>query len=95
MAWRQIGEKAIIWTNADPVDWRIYAALGVDELRIHTITSAGINWYQWFGLFLSVSESDIRYQTSVEFITISNTFVTTQSIYIVALVTNGFTYTSG
>ena len=24
--------QAIIWTNADPVDWRIYAALGDAEL---------------------------------------------------------------
>ena len=24
--------QAIIWTNADPVHWRIYAALGIDEL---------------------------------------------------------------
>ena len=28
MAWRQ----AITWTNAGPVHWRIYAALGGDEL---------------------------------------------------------------
>ena len=27
MAWRRIK-----WTNAHPVHWRIYAALGVDEL---------------------------------------------------------------
>ena len=26
--------QAIIWTNADPIIWRIYAALGGDELRI-------------------------------------------------------------
>ena len=25
--------QAIIWTNADPIHWRIYAALGVDELK--------------------------------------------------------------
>ena len=25
--------QAIIWTNADPVRWRIYAALGRDELN--------------------------------------------------------------
>ena len=24
--------QAIIWTNADPIQWRIYAALGRDEL---------------------------------------------------------------
>ena len=24
--------QAIIWTNADPIYWRIYAALGGDEL---------------------------------------------------------------
>ena len=26
--------QAIIWTNADPIHWRIYAALGGDELSI-------------------------------------------------------------
>ena len=25
-------DKAIIWTNAAPIHWRIYAALGGDEL---------------------------------------------------------------
>ena len=29
MAWRQ----AIIWTDADPIHWRIYAALGDNELK--------------------------------------------------------------
>ena len=24
--------QSIIWTNADPIHWRIYAALGGDEL---------------------------------------------------------------
>ena len=24
--------QAVIWTNADPVHWRIYAALGGEEL---------------------------------------------------------------
>ena len=31
------GCQAIIWTNADPIYWRIYGALGVgegDELRV-------------------------------------------------------------
>ena len=27
--------QAIIWTNADPIPWRIYAALGRDELSYH------------------------------------------------------------
>ena len=27
-----IRRRAIIWTNADPADWRIYSALGGDEL---------------------------------------------------------------
>ena len=27
--------KAIIWTNADPFNWRIYAVLGGDELKLH------------------------------------------------------------
>ena len=26
------GQPAIIWTNADPIRWRIYAALSGDEL---------------------------------------------------------------
>ena len=26
--------QAVIWTNADPVHWRIYAALGGDELKL-------------------------------------------------------------
>ena len=25
--------QAIIWTNAEPIHWRIYAALGGDELN--------------------------------------------------------------
>ena len=34
MAWRRIGDmQVIIWTNADPIDWRIYAALGEYYLR--------------------------------------------------------------
>ena len=36
MAWRQ----AITWTNADPVYWRIYAALGGDELS--TVRNASL-----------------------------------------------------
>ena len=30
--------QAIIWTNADPIHWRIYAALGWDELSQVTAT---------------------------------------------------------
>ena len=26
--------QAIIWTDADPIHWRIYAALGGDELKL-------------------------------------------------------------
>ena len=32
MAWRWTCNKTITWTNADPVHWHIYAALG-DELK--------------------------------------------------------------
>ena len=28
-----IRRQAIIWTNSDPIYWRIYAALGGDELK--------------------------------------------------------------
>ena len=31
MAWRQIGNKPIIWISADLIQWRIYGALGGDE----------------------------------------------------------------
>ena len=31
MAWRRTGDKAIIYTNADPVHQCIYASLGGDE----------------------------------------------------------------
>ena len=34
MAWRRIRRQAIIWTiAADPIYWRIYAALGGNELN--------------------------------------------------------------
>ena len=35
MAWRRTGEKAIIWTNALLVHWRVYVVLGEDELTKH------------------------------------------------------------
>ena len=28
--------QAIMWTNADPIHWHIYAALGGDELSLNT-----------------------------------------------------------
>ena len=34
--------QAIIWTNADPIDWRVYAALGGDELK-QGLTHCGRN----------------------------------------------------
>ena len=34
--------QAIIWTNADPIHWRIYAALGGDEL-IYAVQYVGFN----------------------------------------------------
>ena len=50
MTWRQ----AIIWSNADPIHWRIYAALGemsFDEFITSVKTSYGTlssNWFQGF-----------------------------------------------
>ena len=35
--------QAIIWTNADPRYWRIYAALGVDELKTENKSGALCN----------------------------------------------------
>ena len=32
MAWSRKRWQAIIWTNADPIQWRIYSTLGGDEL---------------------------------------------------------------
>ena len=40
--------QAIIWTDADPIHWRIYAALGEDEL----IDKMGL-WYDFSGRILS------------------------------------------
>ena len=42
MAWRQ----AIIWTNDEPIHWRIYAALGGDKLTLVWLyhTSLQISW---------------------------------------------------
>ena len=34
-----IRQQAIIWTNADPINWRIYATLGGDELTQMFIVS--------------------------------------------------------
>ena len=36
--------QAIIWTNDDPIHWRIYAALGGDELRY--INGVSLVWWQ-------------------------------------------------
>ena len=36
--------QAIIWNNADPIHWRIYAALGGDGLISHVISYHYI-WY--------------------------------------------------
>ena len=33
MAWRRIGDKPLSDPNADPIHWRIYAALGEDDLK--------------------------------------------------------------
>ena len=32
--------QAIIWTNADPIHWHIYAALRGDELSLHVLENA-------------------------------------------------------
>ena len=41
--------QAIIWTNADPIHWRIYAAQGGDELMFPEI-----NWARQVLMFMSV-----------------------------------------
>ena len=38
--------QAIIWTNADPIHWHIYAALGGDELTLIIVRRAGLLWSQ-------------------------------------------------
>ena len=35
--------QAIIWTNADPIHWRIYAVLGGDELTALNLLMFVIN----------------------------------------------------
>ena len=46
--------QAIIWTNADPVRWRVYAALGGDELMAESFI-----WIEWNAIFLSVCSRQI------------------------------------
>ena len=40
MAWRRTGD--ITWTNDDPVHWRIYAAVGGDELMQKRCNSSAL-----------------------------------------------------
>ena len=58
--------QAIIWTNADPIQWRIYAAMGGDELKK---SSKGVLChYMYFGeklyIFGIVAHADCS--TSIE-----------------------------
>ena len=39
--------QAIIWTNADPNHWRIYAALGGDALKKYVLPVAGFEDMEW------------------------------------------------
>ena len=56
---------AIIWTNADPIHWRIYAALGGDELMIQStcVCSAFkigvISSYIWGNYIQTVSRMSV------------------------------------
>ena len=43
--------KAITWTNADPVHWRIYAALGGDELSNHIRKMANAVMRLFYSIF--------------------------------------------
>ena len=51
--------QAIIWTDDDPVHWRIYAALGGDELINH--------WWPSFSLVFFVQASFDNYKTKCWF----------------------------
>ena len=44
MAWRPNSRQGVIWTNADQVHWRIYAALGKDWLRSVSPDVQYIHW---------------------------------------------------
>ena len=43
MAWLRIGDKPFIWSNSDPIHWRIYAALGGDELMSYALMVIAID----------------------------------------------------
>ena len=47
--------QAIIWTNADPIHWRIFAALGGDEL----INESVYTLYVWGAAILASIEGKI------------------------------------
>ena len=36
-------QQAIIWTNADLINWHIYVALGGDELSLNALDTDGSN----------------------------------------------------
>ena len=40
--------QAILWTNADAIHWRIYAALGRDELNDDTRSFHFDDLFRWF-----------------------------------------------
>ena len=51
--------QAIIWTNADPIQWRIYAALGeMSEWKLNQAISRFIHIVDW--AFGSSAEENIR-----------------------------------
>ena len=54
--------QATIWTSADPIHWRIYAALGGDELIKHYMSLYQMNTENWFSLTASCWEhGDVFY----------------------------------
>ena len=74
MAWRRIGDKPIIWTNADPIHCRIYAAPGGDELTAGLVIFSSW-WYHQknhWGLVTpqiatALGSTSIRYWSNAKF----------------------------
>ena len=51
-------QQAVIWTNTDPSHWRIYVALGGDELNM----TGFLDWCSWYsGLQLEITIATMKH----------------------------------
>ena len=54
-----IRHQAIIWTNADQIHWRIYAALGADGLIKWINFNPTVEVWEWISSFVPLFIMDV------------------------------------